>query len=198
MISSSQPSMFQIGVSLRAKRTGAERVDWITWCPGCILPPIMGSNKVESRPKGGAPRLNASIIPESLRRNNVVSALLCFTCGACFVLSLICTCLATLVVLLDHTVEAASYGRHGEKIHGVKHPVVCQVKRSPHSIRTYAYCVALINYVSVSLVREERIVFLRFRKENDGTRGIQVGCSTTVYSACLCIVNSASNVTGLS
>ncbi|XP_024870969.1 glutamyl aminopeptidase-like [Temnothorax curvispinosus] len=75
----------------------------------------MGSNKVETRPKGGAPRFNsasASTISESLRRNNVVSALLCFTCGACFVLSLICTCLATLVVLLDHTVEAASHDRH--------------------------------------------------------------------------------------
>jgi len=76
----------------------------------------MGNNKVESRPKGGAPRFDvaSATISESLRRNNVVSALLCFTCGACFVLSLICICLATLVVLLDQTVEAASYSRHGE------------------------------------------------------------------------------------
>lgn len=99
-----------------ASRSAAEG-RWIefTRYPGRVLPTTMGSGKVECRPKGGAPRLNASTISESLRRNNVVSALLCFTCGACFVLSLICTCLATLIVLLDHTVEAASYGRHGEK-----------------------------------------------------------------------------------
>lgn len=76
----------------------------------------MGNNKVESRPKGGALRLNATpvTISKPLCSNNTVSALLCFTCGACFILSLICTCLAILVVLLDHTVEATSYSRHGE------------------------------------------------------------------------------------
>ncbi|EGI70560.1 Glutamyl aminopeptidase [Acromyrmex echinatior] len=75
----------------------------------CI--PIMGNNKVESRPKGGALRLDATI-SKPLCSNNTVSALLCFTCGACFILSLICTCLAILVVLLDQTVEATSYSRH--------------------------------------------------------------------------------------
>ncbi|KAG5331089.1 AMPE aminopeptidase, partial [Acromyrmex charruanus] len=71
----------------------------------------MGNNKVESRPKGGALRLDATI-SKPLCSNNTVSALLCFTCGACFILSLICTCLAILVVLLDQTVEATSYSRH--------------------------------------------------------------------------------------
>lgn len=37
------------------------------------------------------------------------SGLLCFTCSLCFILSLICTCLATLLVLFDQKVEAASY-----------------------------------------------------------------------------------------
>jgi len=81
----------------------------------------MGSKNVENRPKGGALRHKAAsaTISESLGRSNVVSALLCFTCGVCFVLSLICTCLAILVVLLDHTVEATSHNRHGESM---KHP----------------------------------------------------------------------------
>ncbi|XP_076628645.1 glutamyl aminopeptidase [Colletes latitarsis] len=35
--------------------------------------------------------------------------LLCFTCSICFILSLICTSLATLLVILDQKVEAASY-----------------------------------------------------------------------------------------
>ncbi|XP_028045976.2 glutamyl aminopeptidase [Monomorium pharaonis] len=70
----------------------------------------MGNNKIESRPKG---RLNGAPVTmsEPLRRKNIISALLCFTCGACFILSLICTCLATMVVMLDQTVEAASYSR---------------------------------------------------------------------------------------
>ncbi|CAK9820780.1 Glutamyl aminopeptidase [Anthophora plagiata] len=37
------------------------------------------------------------------------TGLLCFTCSICFILSLICTCLATLLVLIDQKVEAASY-----------------------------------------------------------------------------------------
>jgi len=80
----------------------------------CI--PIMGNNKVESRPKDGALRLDATsaTISKPLCSNNTISALLCFTCGACFILSLICTCLAILVVLLNQTVEATSYSRHGE------------------------------------------------------------------------------------
>ncbi|XP_032666261.1 glutamyl aminopeptidase isoform X1 [Odontomachus brunneus] len=68
----------------------------------------MGGGKFETWPSGGARRPDAST---SLRQSSAISAFLCFTCGACFVLSLICTCLATLVVLLDQTVEAASY-RH--------------------------------------------------------------------------------------
>lgn len=76
----------------------------------------MDNSRVKRRPKGGASRFNAALATrsESLRRsNNVVSTLLCFTCGTCFALSLIC--LATLLALIDQT-EAASHSRHGENI----------------------------------------------------------------------------------
>ncbi|KYQ54762.1 Glutamyl aminopeptidase [Trachymyrmex zeteki] len=67
----------------------------------------MGNIKVENRPKGGAPRLDVASATksESLCRNN--------SCSVCFILSLICIYLATLIVLLDQTVvEAASYDQH--------------------------------------------------------------------------------------
>ncbi|XP_033329801.1 glutamyl aminopeptidase [Megalopta genalis] len=59
------------------------------------------------RNSGGAHRdvANASLETQVHRG----SGLLCFTCSICFILSLICTCLATLLVLLDQKVEAASY-----------------------------------------------------------------------------------------
>ncbi|XP_072747372.1 aminopeptidase A isoform X2 [Anoplolepis gracilipes] len=70
-------------------------------------------NKVENRSKGGAHRPDAAspttTTTISFRYKNAAPALLCFACGACFVLSLICTCLATLVVLLDQAVEATNY-----------------------------------------------------------------------------------------
>ncbi|KAG7213582.1 hypothetical protein KM043_002837 [Ampulex compressa] len=47
----------------------------------------------------------------SVRRSSTGPAILCFTCGICFFLSLVCSCLATLLVLLDQKVEAASF-RH--------------------------------------------------------------------------------------
>lgn len=75
----------------------------------------MDNNQVEIRSKDGAHRLSdaaPSTTTLSVRWKNNVSALLCFACGACFILSLICTCLATLVVLLDQAVEATS--RYGE------------------------------------------------------------------------------------
>ncbi|RLU24828.1 hypothetical protein DMN91_002918 [Ooceraea biroi] len=62
-------------------------------------------NRVQKRPKGGA----TSVISEARCRGNVTSGVICFTCGVCFILSLTCTCLVTLVVLLDQTAEAASY-----------------------------------------------------------------------------------------
>lgn len=76
----------------------------------------MDKNKVKTRSRGGAHRPDAiSSTSTSFRDKNTASVLLCFACGACFVLSLICICLATLVVLLDQAVEATSY-QFGEDI----------------------------------------------------------------------------------
>ncbi|KYN43680.1 Glutamyl aminopeptidase [Trachymyrmex septentrionalis] len=61
-------------------------------------------SNIENRPKGGAPRFDAALATksESLCRSK-----------SCFILSLICIHLATLIVLLDQTiVEAVNYGQH--------------------------------------------------------------------------------------
>ncbi|XP_076239529.1 glutamyl aminopeptidase [Calliopsis andreniformis] len=65
-------------------------------------------SKVARRSSGGAGchGVGFSALGAQLQRG---TGLLCFTCSICFVLSLICTCLATLLVLLDQKVEAASY-----------------------------------------------------------------------------------------
>lgn len=44
--------------------------------------------------------------PAKGRRSGVASALLCFTCGLCVILSLLCSLLATAVVVLGQKVEA--------------------------------------------------------------------------------------------
>lgn len=64
--------------------------------------------KVTERRSGDAAnsRIAVSASRTQLRRG---TGLLCFTCGACFFLSLLCTFLVTLLVLLDQKVEAASY-----------------------------------------------------------------------------------------
>ncbi|GAB1864921.1 Aminopeptidase [Camponotus japonicus] len=71
----------------------------------------MDHNKVGNQSKGGAhrPETASSTATNLLRYKNITSALLCFTCGACFILSLICICLATLVILLNQAVEATNY-----------------------------------------------------------------------------------------
>jgi len=65
---------------------------------------------IENRPKDGAPRLDAALMKsESLCRRK--------SCSVCFILSLICIHLATLIIVLDQTiVEAESYGQHGKNI----------------------------------------------------------------------------------
>lgn len=45
------------------------------------------------------------IKPARGRRSSVASALLCFTCGLCVILSLLCSILASAVVVLGHKVE---------------------------------------------------------------------------------------------
>lgn len=77
----------------------------------------MDHNKVGNQSKGGAhrPETASSTATNLLRYKNITSALLCFTCGACFILSLICICLATLVILLNQAVEATNY-RYGKNI----------------------------------------------------------------------------------
>nr|XP_012217531.1 PREDICTED: glutamyl aminopeptidase-like [Linepithema humile]XP_012217532.1 PREDICTED: glutamyl aminopeptidase-like [Linepithema humile] len=70
-------------------------------------------NKVGNRPKGGAYYFDAvdtaSTTSKSPHYNNTTIAFLCFLCGACFILSLVCSFLVTLIVLLNKTVVAASY-----------------------------------------------------------------------------------------
>ncbi|XP_070159038.1 aminopeptidase A isoform X2 [Polyergus mexicanus] len=68
----------------------------------------MDDKKVVTRSRRGVHRPDAAS-STSFRDKNIASVLLCFACGACFVLSLICICLTTLVVLLDRAVEATSY-----------------------------------------------------------------------------------------
>lgn len=69
------------------------------------------ATKVTKRSCGGAAAGHRDV-PYSSADTQVrhgTTGLLCFTCSLCFILSLICTCLATLLVLLDQKVEAATY-----------------------------------------------------------------------------------------
>lgn len=70
------------------------------------------STKLGTRPTDGAAVRNsavASFKSSSQKRGDRGIALLCFTCAICFILSVSCICLGTLVVILDQQVEAASY-----------------------------------------------------------------------------------------
>lgn len=64
--------------------------------------------KVTKRNSGGAARRNVAYSSPGTQVHGG-TGLLWFTCSVCFILSLICTCLATLLVLLDQRVEAVSY-----------------------------------------------------------------------------------------
>lgn len=166
----------------------------------------MGNNKVDSRPKGGAPRLDVvgtATISESLRRNNIVSALLCFTCGACFVLSLICTCLGTLVVLLDQTVEAASL-QHGERTENSAAVISGKVEQflrletASVSIMCRAYWLRI---KTVGSRKKKKIISPQEEWQNysrNTGRDTFIARLMKVYSMCLCFVNAVSNVTGFS
>lgn len=63
---------------------------------------------------GGAMNHSGTVMtPKSHQRGDRGTGFLCFTCAVCFLLSVTCTFLGTLVVL-DQNVEAASY-RYGKK-----------------------------------------------------------------------------------
>ncbi|KAK1134886.1 hypothetical protein K0M31_007653 [Melipona bicolor] len=66
------------------------------------------ATKVSKRSSGGA-GYRAGAFPTTKTQLQAGTGLLCFTCSVCFILSIICTCLATLLVLVDQKVEAANY-----------------------------------------------------------------------------------------
>nr|XP_031842296.1 glutamyl aminopeptidase-like [Nomia melanderi]XP_031842297.1 glutamyl aminopeptidase-like [Nomia melanderi]XP_031842298.1 glutamyl aminopeptidase-like [Nomia melanderi]XP_031842299.1 glutamyl aminopeptidase-like [Nomia melanderi] len=96
--------------------------------------------KVTKRNSGGAAHRRVAYSSPGTQVHRG-TGLLWFTCSVCFILSLICICLATLLVLLDQKVEAASY----QYSHAImnKEPIDELTFRLPQGIKPLHYDVYL-------------------------------------------------------